>query len=145
MVTFHQAFIFSHCNLSNFIIKLRSIICIDCTVNQRKWDWAKWARWAKILKITQPDNQLWSLNVFLYLHDYIKTFIYLSHLKSEEKSELKVINNTLTDEQLCSLICCFLFACSNMYQNIFSFIAFEIRKTDWAKWAKRLKNTHTDE
>ena len=47
-----------------------------------------------------------------------------------------MLKNTLTDEQLCSLTCFLISACLNMYQNIYSFIAFKIRKKDWAKWAK---------
>ena len=100
-------------------------------------DWAKWARWAKIFKITQPDNQLCLPTCFLVfasLNQNIYSFLHLSVLKSEKNEQAKwakwarILKNNLTDEQLCSLICCLIFACLNIYQYICSFIAFEIRK-----------------
>ena len=41
-----------------------------------------------------------------------------------------MIENTFTDEQLRSLICFFVFAFLNMYQNIYSFITFEKKETE---------------
>ena len=94
-------------------------------------------------------------HAFLYLHALIKTFFYF--IKNQKKNWAKwakwarIHKNTLANEQLSSLTCFFVSAFLNMYRNIHSFIAFEIRKKDgakwakWAKWARLLKITLTDE
>ena len=58
--------------------------------------------------------------------------------KIREKEQAKwakwarILEIPLTDEQLCSLTCFFLFACLNKYETTYSFIVFEIRK-NWAE------------
>ena len=157
MLTFHQAFVFSHCNFFYLL-------------NQIKSNCVYWLHWKSEKNRTEPNeldelkcskslNQTTSYahwHAFLYLHAHIKySFIY--PFKNQKKNWVKwakwakILKNTLTEEHLCSLTsvtCFFVSACLNMYQNINSFIAFEIRKKDWAKWAKwarMLKNTLTDE
>ena len=58
----------------------------------------------------------------------------------------RIFKNTLK-KQLFSLTYFFIFACLNMYQNIYSFIAYKLEKNwpKWAKWARTLKNTLPDE
>ena len=58
----------------------------------------------------------------------------------------RILKNTLTDEQLCSLTCFLVFACSDKYQNIiYLYQNYLIRQKDRAKWARILKNTLLDE
>ena len=62
---------------------------------------------------------------------FISSFIDFEIRKKEQAKWAKwarILKNNLTDEQLCSLICCLVFACLNIYQYICSFIAFEIKK-----------------
>ena len=65
-----------------------------------------------MLKITQPNNQLCSLTCFLVFACSHQN-IYLTHSRSGKKtqlnklSELEYFKKTLTDRQLCSLICFF--------------------------------------
>ena len=64
-------------------------------------------------------------------HLFISSFIGFEIRKKEQAKWAKwarILKNNLTDEQLCSLICCLVFACLNIYQYICSFIAFEISK-----------------
>ena len=143
MISFHQAFIFSHC---------KSFFWLD----QIKSNCMYWLHWKSEKNRTEPNeldelkcskslNQTISYahwHAFLYLHAPIKIFIYLI------KKWAKMLKNILTNEQLCSLICFFVSAFLNRYQNINSFITFEIKKQNWAKWAKWariLQNTLTDE
>ena len=69
-------------------------------------------------------------HAFLYLHAHIK-YLFLYPIKNQIKKtwakwakRAKILKNTLTEEQLCSLSCFFVSACLNMYPNIYSFIAF---------------------
>ena len=58
---------------------------------------------------------------FLYLNAQIKTFIYLSYLKSGKWAKwARKLENI--DEQLCSLTCFLESACWNMYRNVYSFM-----------------------
>ena len=54
---------------------------------------------------------------------YLHSNIYLSHLKEKNWAKwakwARMLKNTLKDEQLSSLTCFPVFACSNLYQNIF--------------------------
>ena len=78
-------------------------------------------------------------------------FMYLMHWKFEknrnEPNELAELKYSKSLTQMTSYAHWYvlLFACSDMYQNIYLFIPFKIRKKDWAKWARILKNTLTDE
>ena len=58
-----------------------------------------------------------------------------------------ILQNSLTDEQLCSQIHSLISACLNMFKNSKSFIASKItiNWAKWANWAKMLENTLTDE
>ena len=134
MVNFHQAFVFSHC---------KSFFLLD----QIKSNSMYWLHWKSEKKRTEP-NELDELkcskslnqtigyahwHAFLYLHAPIKTLIY--PIKNQKKKDwakwakwAKMLKNTLTNEQLCSLICFFVSAFLNMYQNIYSFITFKIKK-----------------
>ena len=67
--------------------------------------------WKSLNQITSYAH----LHAFFYLHAQIKT---------SQAKWAKIDKNTLTGEQLCFLV----FACLNIHQNSFSFIAFEIRK-----------------
>ena len=149
MVTFHQVFIFSHC---------KSFYLLD----QIKSNWLHWKSETNRtgpgeldeLKCSKSLNHTTSYAhwyAFLYLHSHIKTFIYLSHWKSEKNywaEWARILTNTLTDEQICSLTCFLVFAFLNIYQNIYFLSWLKIRNTDWAiwaKWARILQKTLTDE
>ena len=116
----------------------------------RTKDWAKWAKWARILKNTLTDEQLCSLIcffVFACSNQIICLFTPFKIRKQDRAKWARILINTLKDEQICSLTWFLVFAFLNIYQNIYSFIAFEIRKKNWAKWARwarMLKNTLTD-
>ena len=140
MVAFHLAFVFSHCK-SFFLLDQINSNCMY------------WLHWKSEKNRTEPNeldelkcskslNQTISYahwHAFLYLHAPIKTFIY--PIKNQKKKTAKwakwakMLKNALIDEQLCSLICFFVSALLNMFQNIYLFITFEIKKK-WAKWAK---------
>ena len=69
------------------------------------------------------------LHAFLYLHAQICikiSFLFITF--KIRKKWARILKNTLTDEQLCSLICFFVFSCSEKYQNIYSFIWFKSEK-----------------
>ena len=73
----------------------------------------------------------WHVLVFACSHMYKN--IHLPHLKLEKNYAkwakwARILKNTLTNEQLCSLTNFFVFACSDKYQNIYSFFRFKIRK-----------------
>ena len=95
MVTFHQAFIFCHCKFFYLLDQIKS----NCMY---------WLHWKSEKDRTEPNeleelkcskslNQTTSYAhwyAFLYLHAQtcIKTFIHLSHFKSEKQSELNELN-----------------------------------------------------
>ena len=137
MVTFHQAFVFSHC---------KSFYLLD----QIKSNCMYWLHWKSEKNRTEPNeldelkcskslNQTISYahwHAFLYLHAPIKTFIY--PIKNQKKKDwakwakwAKMLKNTLTDEQLCSLICFFV-----SFLNMYLFIFYILNKKNWAEWAK---------
>ena len=115
---------------SLFIKLLSSVTVIFHILDQIKSNGMYWLHWKSEKNKAQPNeldelkyskslNQMASYahwHAFLYLHAYIKTFIYLSCLKSEKKTGkwARILTNTLTDEQLCSLTCFPVFGCSNM-------------------------------
>ena len=72
-------------------------------------------------------------DMFSYLHAQtcIKTFM-PSKIRKKDWAKwakwARILNNTLTDEQPCLLTCFLAFACSDKYQNIYSFFRFNIRK-----------------
>ena len=65
------------------------------------------------------------------LNQNINLFI-LFKIREKEQAKwakwARMLKNTFTDKQLCSLTCFFLFACLNNYENVYSFFVFEIRK-----------------
>ena len=88
-------------------------------------------------------------DMFSYLHAQtcIKTFM-PSKIRKKDWAKwakwARILKNTLTDEHPCFLA----FACSDKYQNIYSFFQFNIRKKNWAKWvkwARILQNSLTGE
>ena len=106
-----------------------------------------WMHWKSEKNRTEP-NELDELKysksltqMISYAHSYVFVFtcsdkhknIHLSHLKLKKKDWAKwakwarILQNTLTDEQLCSLTCFLVFACSDKYQNIYLFFRFKIR------------------
>ena len=140
MVTFHQVYVFSHCNFFYLLDQIKS----NCM-----W----WLHWKSEKNRNEPNelnelkyskslNQLCSLTCScICMLRHVSKHLFIPYkIKKKDWAKwakwARILKNTLTDEQLCSLTCFLVFARSNMYQNIYSFIAFEIRKKDWAKWAR---------
>ena len=86
------------------------------------------------LKYSKSLNQLCSLTcscICMLRHVSKHLFIPFKIKKKDWAKWAKwarILKNTLTDEQLCSLTCFLVFACSDKYQNIYSFFRFKIRK-----------------
>ena len=106
------------------------------------------------LKYSKSLNQLCSLTcscICMLRHVSKHLFIPFKIKKKDWAKWAKwarILKNTLTDEQLCSLTCFFVFACSDKYQNNYlSYLKLKRKKNwaKWAKWARILKNTLTDE
>jgi len=85
------------------------------------------------LKYSKSLNQLCSLTcscICMLRHVSKHLFIPFKIKKKDWAKWAKwarILKNTLTDEQLCSLTCFLVFACSDKYQNIYSFFRFKIR------------------
>ena len=82
-------------------------------------------------QLAMLTNMLSCICMLKSKHLFISSFIGFEIRKKEQAKWAKwarILKNNLTDEQLCSLICCLVFACLNIYQYIYSFIAFEISK-----------------
>ena len=86
------------------------------------------------LKYSKSLNQLCSLTcscICMLRHVSKHSFIPFKIRKKDWAKWAKwarILKNTLTDEQQCSLTCFLVFACSDKYQNIYSFFRFKIRK-----------------
>ena len=126
LITFHQDFVFSYC---------KSFYLLD----QIKSNCMYWLHWKSEKDRTEP-NELDELkcskslkqttsyahwHAFLYLHAHIK-YLFLYPIKNQIKKtwakwakRAKILKNTLTEEQLCSLSCFSVSACLNIYQNIY--------------------------
>ena len=85
------------------------------------------------LKYSKSLNQLCSLTcscICMLRHVSKHLFIPFKIKKKDWAKWAKwarILKNTLTDEQLCSLTCFLVFACSDKYQNIYLFFRFKIR------------------
>ena len=102
-------------------------VCIDCIENQEKNRAELYA-----LKYSKSLTQITSYahwHAFLYLFQNIYLFI-LFKKKKIELNKLSELEYLKTPSQMSSYAHWYAFvsACLNMYQNIYSFIAFEIRK-----------------
>ena len=86
------------------------------------------------LKYSKSLNQLCSLicSCICMLRHVSKHLFIPFKIKKKDWAKwakwARILKNTLTDEQLCSLTCFLVFACSDKYQNIYSFFRFKIRK-----------------
>ena len=86
-------------------------------------------------KKTISENYFWNGCIKMIenacLNQNINLFI-LFKIREKEQAKwakwARMLKNTFTDKQLCSLTCFFLLACLNNYENVYSFFVFEIRK-----------------
>ena len=149
MASFHQAFVFSH-------YKFVRIIQSNCMYwlhwKSEKNRTAKWARWAKILKIDHIDNQLCSLTCFpvfacsdMYQNIYL--FIAFKIKKKTELNELNELEYSKTLSQMTSYAPshAFLYLHAQTCMKTFMYLSHFKSVKNWAKWARILKNTITDE
>ena len=126
-----------------------------------------WMHWKSEKNRTEPyelDELKYSKSLtqmISYAHSYVFVFtcsdkhknIHLSHWKLKKKTELNELSELeyckthLTDEQLCSLTCFLVFACSDKYQNIYSFFRFkdrlriELNELNELEYSKALSTT----
>ena len=154
MVTFHQAFVFSHCKSFYLLDQIQSNCVFRLHLKSEKNRTEP--NELDELKCSKSLNQTTSYahwHAFLYLHAHIKTFIYLSHIKSEKKTELNELNEleySKTLSQLSSYTPWHAFLYLHAQTCIKTFIHLSHLKSEkkdwakWARWARMLKNTLTD-